>query len=81
MNSGFTGCAVTNSVPVTFCNECINTYIDQSNAYKEFLNGRNDDGKTCKNEFFEQDRLGLVQNIFLNTEKLWNTGSCSSKLY
>ncbi|XP_008194760.1 osteopetrosis-associated transmembrane protein 1 isoform X2 [Tribolium castaneum] len=74
----FSSCAIQNSRPVTFCENCVNAYIqivDSYNGMKEVP----DNGTYCIDRFVNLDRLGIVQTSYINSYNLWNNAKCYDK--
>lgn len=72
----FVNCSMTHAVPVTYCLDCDKTYDDLMRAYTN-LNTKIDEGNvSCQSQFFNRDRLGLIQKSYLAGVNLWTGGNC-----
>lgn len=72
--TSFFDCAISNSEPVTYCTKC----GDNSFAAVEVSYNKLVDNETCKAEFFNQDRLNILEMVFSSAKSLWDAGFCSS---
>lgn len=84
-SSEFFRCGVQHAEPVRFCRECVDYYINSTNAFNNLLNGVNvviinttNTTTTCKSIYFDQARLNLVQQTYDISVLLWNNAACSS---
>lgn len=71
---GFDECAIKNSEPITYCIGCGRPLSDVIVKYNDLIAN-----EKCKGEYFNQDRLNILEILHTNALSLWDAGSCSSK--
>ncbi|XP_044268409.1 osteopetrosis-associated transmembrane protein 1-like [Tribolium madens] len=71
----FNSCAIQNSRPVTFCENCVNDYIEIVDSYND-MKEVSDNGTYCVDTLINLDRLQIVQTLYTNSYNLWNNAKC-----
>ncbi|KAG5897511.1 hypothetical protein JTB14_030009 [Gonioctena quinquepunctata] len=72
----FTLCAVYNSRPITFCENCVNPYRDVLAAYKNMSLEMFDNDTKCIDIFVNLDRLEILETLYGDNVALWNRAKC-----
>nr|XP_023017999.1 osteopetrosis-associated transmembrane protein 1 [Leptinotarsa decemlineata] len=75
-SSQFTLCAVHNSRPITFCEQCVDPYRDVLAAYKNMTIEMFDNETKCIDIFINLDRLEIIETLYENNVALWNRAKC-----
>jgi len=68
----FINCASAHAEPVGYCMTCGDYFTTAIVKYNALINN-----ETCRSNLFNQDRLNILELIYLNTVSLWEAGSCS----
>lgn len=72
----FTNCSIANARPITFCESCVDSYIEVLASHTEILEG-NEDGVNCKQMLINMDRLEIIETFYTNFVQLWDKGECN----
>lgn len=71
-----------NSNPVLYCTSCINLYVSTEKSYTNLMDGKDTNtNKPCKDEYYDTDRLNILEKTYQINMNLWNTANCLSKTY
>ncbi|XP_045472844.1 osteopetrosis-associated transmembrane protein 1 [Harmonia axyridis] len=73
--SNFTACAIVNSKPITFCEDCVENYIEVIESYQNMSKVYK--GAKCIDDFVDLDRLQIVKTLYENSYDLWNRAKCN----
>lgn len=66
------------AVPVTYCLNCDKSYLDLTDAYQAINTAVDEKNTSCKSQYFDLDRLNIVQRSFMAAANLWTGGHCDS---
>lgn len=79
----FMRCSMQHTLPVTYCMDCIESYVFQLEAFQKFVttHDAHSDTETCGMKYLKRDRLDILGNGFQSAKDLWNRGSCSSEYW
>eukprot|EP00118_Oscarella_pearsei_P028412 m.2078 g.2078 ORF g.2078 m.2078 type:complete len:285 (+) comp8269_c0_seq1:82-936(+) len=69
----YTTCLFAYSLPVTFCQNCLQHFDDLKRAYKN-IDGEKD--KTCRDAILKGDLVGIVDEVHHFGLHLWDKGQC-----
>lgn len=75
--ASFTYCAIKNARPITFCENCVDRYIDVLKSYQEIFEQTDETGEPCKIKLLNLDRMAIVEVIFKTVPELWGRGDCN----
>lgn len=73
-------CAVMNSEPVEYCNNCGSEFLSFMGSYEKLMDAyimKDNKSVSCRALIVDNDRLNLIENIYAYTRNLWNIGYCS----
>lgn len=73
--SSFTSCAILYSRPITFCENCVDVYINVLDSYQNLSNIKDESGP-CIESYVNLDRLEIVRTLYDNSFDLWNRAKC-----
>ncbi|CAH1997444.1 unnamed protein product [Acanthoscelides obtectus] len=72
----FTVCSIDHSRPITFCESCVQSYLDVVESYQNMSKfGHNN--TRCIDNFVNRDRLQIVQSIYDANIDLWKRAKCN----
>lgn len=75
--ANFTSCAVNNSHPITFCENCIDSYLDVLESHWNLSEYHEEgDSTPCIDKFINLDRLQILTTTYLNNLNLWSEAKC-----
>lgn len=66
------------AVPVTICLDCDKPYDVLMRTYTNLQEGIDEKNVSCKSQFFNLDRLGVVQRSYQSAISLWTGGYCDN---
>ncbi|XP_059619277.1 uncharacterized protein LOC132263510 [Phlebotomus argentipes] len=72
----FTTQLLLNAVPVTYCNKSVKQYLRFEETYKDLLTAVDRTNVSCKDIYFNVDRLGVVETIYNQLHQMWLVGFC-----
>ncbi|XP_017784680.1 PREDICTED: osteopetrosis-associated transmembrane protein 1 isoform X2 [Nicrophorus vespilloides] len=73
--SNFTECAIVHARPITFCESCVDKYINVLQSYHN-LSTFSDEAGICINDYINLDRLQIIDTLYHNSFDLWNRAKC-----
>ncbi|KAK9879777.1 hypothetical protein WA026_006841 [Henosepilachna vigintioctopunctata] len=76
VSAAYTSCAIANSRPITYCENCVEIFIDVLNSYRN-LSIISEGNSKCIDNFVNLDRLQIIETIYRNSYILWNRAKCN----
>lgn len=74
----FTNCVLEHNEEATFCLDCIIDYKIFRAKYNDLVTG-NDTTGSCRSRFIDNNQLDIVESVYANTKRLWDSGFCSGE--
>ncbi|KRT83243.1 hypothetical protein AMK59_3808, partial [Oryctes borbonicus] len=75
--SNFTYCAINNSHPIRFCQECVLNYIDVLSSFNNLSHSIDVNGTACYDPNTAFDRLEIIGTMYENAQHLWSRAKCN----
>uniref|UniRef100_A0A1B0DM76 Uncharacterized protein n=1 Tax=Phlebotomus papatasi TaxID=29031 RepID=A0A1B0DM76_PHLPP len=72
----FTTIILKNAVPVTYCTKSVNDYLAFEQSYKDLTESQDKNNVSCRSLYFNVDRLGVVETMYTNLQRVWKMGFC-----
>ncbi|XP_055682207.1 osteopetrosis-associated transmembrane protein 1 [Lutzomyia longipalpis] len=72
----FTTKILNNAVPVTYCNKSVGMYLRFEETYKNLTTHIDANNVSCKYQYFNVDRLGVVETMYNQLHSMWEMGFC-----
>lgn len=75
-------CSMQFAVPVKFCINCVKDHTGTVDKYNELINAvyhniTANETEICKEKYFDQDRLNIVQTLYDEINGLWEKAYCN----
>ncbi|GJQ86183.1 hypothetical protein Trydic_g12453 [Trypoxylus dichotomus] len=75
--SNFTYCAINNSHPIRFCQDCVTNYIDVLTSFQNLSNSMDANGTMCYDPNVALDRLEIIGTMYSSSKNLWDRAKCN----
>ncbi|XP_055713924.1 osteopetrosis-associated transmembrane protein 1 [Phlebotomus papatasi] len=72
----FTTIILKNAVPVTYCTKSVDDYLAFEQSYKNLTESQDKNNVSCRSLYFNVDRLGVVETMYTNLQRVWKMGFC-----
>lgn len=78
----FMECVLENNEKATFCLNCALDYSIFLTSYNAFINGHDAEPKntSCRSRFVDINQIDIVEGIYADTKRLWDSGFCSGEI-
>lgn len=75
----FLSCALKHNEIATYCLNCTAEYSQFLISYDALVKG-NDTHGDCRSRFIDNNQLDIVESIYENAKRLWDSGLCSGEI-